>query len=152
MALFALALGSCSSRVVCLIEQSWYKRSETERRSQMSIPIKVYTSDWLVMDGLKVAVVMGNEAEGRRLLRFREDGTGIWVPVEEMVVQEPTMILQDDIARALLDSLTRHYQGASDLHTVRADLIHHRERHDRVVDALIVAVNSSLDAVQQANS
>ena len=37
----------------------------------------------------------------------------------------------------LLDALLRHYQGASDMHTVRADLLHERGRVDKLTDAMI---------------
>jgi hypothetical protein len=44
-----------------------------------------------------------------------------------------TFRLQDEAARALLDALLRHYQGASDMHTVRSDLLHERGRVDNLI-------------------
>lgn len=112
----------------------------------MGLPLKVYISDWGVMDGVKVAVVLGTAEDGnRRMMRFREDGHFDWEPVEPMIEHQPTLRFPDDIARALLDALTRHYSGASDLHTVRADYLHARDRHDRLVDHLIVVTNSLVD-------
>lgn len=58
----------------------------------------------------------------------------------------PTMLLTNDLARALLDALMRHYQGASDMHTVRADLLHERGRVDKLVTAVIDLADKSLDA------
>ena len=57
----------------------------------------------------------------------------------DQIVSEPavTIALDDDEARALLDALLRHYQGASDMHTVRSDLLHERARVDKLTEAII---------------
>lgn len=49
---------------------------------------------------------------------------------------EPTIIIPREAARALLEALLRHYDGASDLHTVRQDLLHERDRRGKLEDAM----------------
>lgn len=47
------------------------------------------------------------------------------------------MILTDDIARALMDELVRHYHGASDTLALRRDYDWVRGRYDKAVDVLM---------------
>lgn len=80
-------------------------------------------------------------------MHIDRDGFTHFDPVEDtMAVQKPTLTLSNDAARALLDALTRHYQGASDMHTVRADLLHERGRVDKLMTAVIDLADKSLDA------
>lgn len=74
----------------------------------------------------------------REILRLgKDEGRDMWEAYDGAIIEEPTLSLPDDLARALLDALLRHYQGASDMHTVRADLIAERKRSDKMIDALI---------------
>ena len=50
---------------------------------------------------------------------------------------EPTLALPDDMARALLDALMQHYQGAEDTRALRRDYDAERARVDKLTDALI---------------
>lgn len=53
-----------------------------------------------------------------------------------MVVQRPTLRLQDGMARALMDELVRHYHGASDVLALRRDYERVLDRYDKTVDAI----------------
>jgi hypothetical protein len=53
------------------------------------------------------------------------------------VALEPTLTLHESAARSLLDDLLQHYQGATDLHTVRGDLLNERSRVDKMLNSLI---------------
>lgn len=85
------------------------------------------------------------------LIRHGHEGAGytIVVPAEltmrdvppeasnQFHPDEPSLRLTDDMARALMDALSAHYGGTSDVRTLRADLLHERGRVDRVIDYLI---------------
>jgi hypothetical protein len=101
--------------------------------------IKVRVADAFAF-GFGVAVqVIQDEPGERRILRMSESSASyLWEPVPGLGAPvEPTMTLPDEVARPLLDALLRHYQGASDMHTVRADLLHERGRVDKLTDAMI---------------
>lgn len=48
-------------------------------------------------------------------------------------VTGPTIRIPTEFARALLDALLRHYQGASDMHQLRQDFLHERSRVDKLI-------------------
>jgi hypothetical protein len=58
---------------------------------------------------------------------------------------QPTLVLQDDMARALLDALMHHYQGAEDTRAVRRDYDAERARVDKLTDALISLADKLAD-------
>lgn len=49
---------------------------------------------------------------------------------------EPTLVLDDELARPLLDALCRHYSGAEDTRALRRDYERERSRVDVLVDHL----------------
>lgn len=99
--------------------------------------IECRISDQMMADGIAVWIVMKDGGRVVRVLHQEED-FATWEEVPEPLAQiKPTFTLEGECARALLDALTRHYQGAADMHSVRADLIHERGRVDKVTDALI---------------
>lgn len=51
--------------------------------------------------------------------------------------QQPSLRLPDDMARALLDALSAHYGGTTDVRTLRKDYDAERSRVDRLLDAAI---------------
>lgn len=105
--------------------------------------IEVRVSDDFMMDGVAIHVSMKREGDARRILRLHDDGQE-WEAVEPMTAVEPTLKLQGDAARALLDALLRHYQGASDMHTVRSDLLHERGRVDKLTSGILqIAIQAS---------
>jgi len=67
--------------------------------------------------------------DGQQHLKLEE------ISVAEMI--EPTLTLPDDMARALLDALTRHYHGAEDTRALRRDYDDERKRVDKLTGALI---------------
>ena len=104
--------------------------------------IKVQVAEDFFNDGIVVRVLM--EGDGSRMiLRIGENDVTQWVPFEPGLSAEPylTVRLPEDAGRALLDALLRHYEGASDMHTVRSDLLHERGRVDKLTDSLIRLVD-----------
>jgi hypothetical protein len=93
---------------------------------------KAYVQDNFILDGIDIFIVMDS---GRSRYLLRPDGSMEEVQ-EHVVVDGCTIRLNNEAARALLDKLTEHYQGASDLHTVRSDLLHEREQRDKLTDAI----------------
>jgi len=89
-------------------------------------------------DGIAVRITLEQEG-GRLIMHVGSDAMTSWEPFSPQPVSGNgiTMHLQDEAARALLDALLRYYEGASDMHTVRSDLLHERGRVDRLTDALI---------------
>jgi hypothetical protein len=91
-------------------------------------------------DGISVRITMEND--DRRLIMVPgEDGYTRWEEFnpQQVLTDGPalTIRLPDEAGRALLDALLRHYQGASDMHTIRSDLLHERGRVDKLTDAFI---------------
>lgn len=88
-------------------------------------------------DTIGVSIILQHSQEERSVLHFDTEGYAHWEAINEMAMTKPTLTLPNDVARALLDALTRHYQGASDMHTVRKDLIFERNRVDTLIAALL---------------
>lgn len=87
--------------------------------------------NWL-MDGIDIFITLQG-SDGRYLVR--RDGN-IERLEEGTVSNESTVTLSEEAARALLDQLLQYYQGATDLHTVRGDLLHEREQRDKLTAAI----------------
>lgn len=51
--------------------------------------------------------------------------------------QAPSLRMDDDMARALLDALAAHYGGTSDVQTLRKDYLAERARVDKLIDRLV---------------
>jgi len=67
-------------------------------------------------------------------MRLHEGGWAEFVTVEPAVQSSPTLRLNNDFARALLEALLRYYNGSEDARTTRADLLHERERVDKLIN------------------
>lgn len=92
--------------------------------------------NWAAM-GVNIAIVERSESMPPMILRLTDAGP-VWEPPGESSLQvKPTLQLGHEEARALLDALVRHYEGASDMHAARTDLLHERSRVDKLTDAVI---------------
>ena len=104
--------------------------------------IRAYVRDDPRSFGVSIAIVQQPEdnAYPREIFRLNGDSLGVMdfrlepVPVNAAV--EPTMILPDFMARALLDALTAHYHGAEDTRALRRDYDAERARVDKLTGAL----------------
>lgn len=47
---------------------------------------------------------------------------------------EPSLRISDEMAKVLLEALTVHYGGVSDVRTLREDYMHERERVDKFIN------------------
>lgn len=98
-------------------------------------PIRVQISDSMLADGIAVRIALRHSATDFYIGKISESGYMTFEPYDAVGGSDPgvTFSLNDDFARALLDALLRYYQGASDMHTVRSDLIKERERVDKLM-------------------
>jgi hypothetical protein len=94
--------------------------------------------------GFGVAILIadrpGDNAVGMpyRALRFGDGGSREWEQVTDVYAGHgPTLVLEEDEARALLDALTRYYNGAEDTRALRKDYDAERARVDKLTDAVI---------------
>jgi hypothetical protein len=86
-------------------------------------------------DGINLTVRIKDDHTHSRYMKITEEGRYIWEDMDGSLMRaHPTMHLSDDTGRAMLQALMNHYQGAEDLRTVRADLIHERGRVDKLIN------------------
>jgi hypothetical protein len=106
--------------------------------------IRAYVHDNYAFGGLGVAIsIVNHPPEGSMDVRPRLLHLGggpftvAWneIPADGAIT-EPTLTLGSDEARALLDALTRHYQGAEDTRALRRDYDGERKRVDTMIDHL----------------
>lgn len=101
-------------------------------------PIRIGITDSFEADGIAVIIGLRYSPEHTRIGRVNHDHGYIeWEDTEPAVAVEPTIRMNHDIARGLLEALLRYYGGAPDSHTVRADLMHERGRVDKMLDTLV---------------
>jgi hypothetical protein len=93
---------------------------------------KAYIHQNWLMDGIDIFIVILGP-NGKYLVR--RDGNTERLE-EGSASTEPTITLSEEAARTLLDQLLQYYQGATDLHTVRSDLLHEREQRDKLTAAI----------------
>lgn len=103
-------------------------------------PVRVQISTGLgfAMDGIAVRMSLHYGTQDIMVGRIGEQGRMRFEPYDVGTLEDPgvTFIIPDEFARALLEEMLRHYQGASDMHTVRADLLHERGRVDKLLNAV----------------
>lgn len=85
--------------------------------------------------GVSIGLVLEMEDQPKRVARLILDGRALsWETIEEGTVTEPTLVIGDEIARALLDTLTRYYHGAEDTRALRRDYDAERKRVDSLIE------------------
>lgn len=101
------------------------------------------------LPGMFLHIHLIQESDGTpcRILRIDDAGahtTYRWEDLPERPGPDiaPTLQVGDSEARALLEALSAHYSGASDMRTLRADLDYERRRIDELM-ALMGAVITS---------
>jgi hypothetical protein len=116
--------------------------------------LKVLISDNFAFasDAVAVAIILQHNHDERSVMHVSPEGYTTWDNVDPLVANKPTFTLPNDAARALLDGLMRHYQGASDMHTVRRDLLHERGRVDKMLEAVTALAGKAMDTADAAIS
>ena len=95
------------------------------RYNEPNSPMRVAIVPDFSVGGVSITIGLRHSPTGMAILRIGENGYQTFEEHEGLVaVEHPTMRLSDEFAMMLLEELLRHYQGASDMHTVRSDLLH----------------------------
>jgi hypothetical protein len=103
--------------------------------------IRAYVTEDLL--GMAVRISIVRQVEGDHLLSMLrvldDDSTRFrWQQIEDSGIEmKPTLTLQRDEARAMLDGLTRLFQGAEDTRALRKDYDAERARVDALARALV---------------
>lgn len=98
---------------------------------------EAHVSDDFMIDGVAVYLSIRHDKLRCQILRCQPDGNCTWEDHEPLTTTTPTLKLNGEAARALLDALLRFYQGSADTQTLRSDLLHERGRTDKLTDAVI---------------
>ncbi len=104
------------------------------QNEHMQSPVRVFVTDSFEIDGVAITMGLRYSQEEVRVMRLREGGWAEYETVEPAVQTNPTLRLNNDFARALLEALLRYYNGSEDARTTRADLLHERERVDKLIN------------------
>jgi hypothetical protein len=114
--------------------------------------ICAYITDDLYSFGVRISVVQQHEGRPHSILRVDDDpGRFRWEPIEDPRAEvKATMTLQNEEARALLDSLTRFFHGAEDTRALRRDYEAERGRVDLLVGSLSMVTQTLADRATEA--
>ena len=110
--------------------------------------IRARIADNFLDDGIAVRVTQDHDGgysgmPSRMVMRITPEGRATWEPYDEPSAlpasggSHLTMTMPEDVARALLDALTRWYHGAEDTRALRRDYDAERQRVDKLTDAVI---------------
>ena len=103
--------------------------------------IRAYIRENLPMDSLEITLIQGSDGTPRRIMGMVDPAAGIFrwedLPEDSRHDVTPTLHLGDDEARALLEALVRHYNGAEDTRALRRDYDAERMRVDTLTSALM---------------
>jgi hypothetical protein len=102
-------------------------------------------------DSFGIYIILKIDETTRSVMHMDQDGYVRWDEIDYPAGAEvkPSIMLQNDIGPLLLEALLRRYQGASDMHTVRADLLHERGRVDKLLDAQLRVNASMSDSIEK---
>lgn len=104
--------------------------------------IRAYIGEDIIGRSLAISLVEENEGSyPSSILRISEpssdNATYRWEPIGDPGTEiAPTLRLRDVDARALLEALVRHYNGAEDTRALRRDYDAERKRVDQLVATL----------------
>lgn len=106
--------------------------------------IRAYVTDGMSGPGVQVSVV--NQRDGdthpHEVLHVVGTENGVhhfhWQQIVPGMTFEPTLQVPADIARALLDGLTSHFEGNDDSPALRKDYDAERDRVDQLIEHLAV--------------
>lgn len=105
------------------------------------------TGDYII-DGIAIHIGYRADHASYWVKHFAADGTSSMSKIEATQNADPSLRLNNEEARALLDALLRHYQGSGDYHTLREDYLHERRRVDALIASIsIIATAETVDAV-----
>lgn len=90
------------------------------------------------VDGVAIQLARGVGDGGHvELLRFTSVSEVVGRSEASASMPAPSLVIDDDLGRALLDALAAHYGGTSAGQQMRADYEHERRRVDQMLDHLM---------------
>jgi len=109
-------------------------------------PIRVQISDNFYVDGIAVRISLHHSQTDVLMGRINEHGSLQFEPYDTATLPSPgaTFALNNDFARALLEALLRYYNGSEDARTTRADLLHERERVDKLLAVMCETMHDTV--------
>ena len=111
-----------------------------------SSPVRVYVSDNMIVDGIAVRISLHRSATDILVGKINEHGYLNFTSYDTTTYTDPgvTFALNNDFGRALLEALLRYYNGSEDARTTRADLLHERERVDKLIGVVCGIAHGSM--------
>ena len=102
--------------------------------------IQVRIREHIVGESLDIFLIRAHDGE-RYVLHMEDSRTFRWDSIGTAIaapdgVYEPSFTLPFDTGRALLEALTRHYNGAEDTRALRRDYDAERKRVDTAVEVI----------------
>jgi hypothetical protein len=82
-----------------------------------------------------------------RIMRIGDEGRSTLEMASPLEATGPTMIIPRDFAIVLMNALLKHFEGASDMHTLRSDFLHERGRVDKMMEHVLFVAGKALDKV-----
>lgn len=110
--------------------------------------IRVHIFDSHYSFGVGISILNEGEDRPREIARFENGQLRSFESFDPHAAVDPSLVLSDDIARALLDALTRRYHGAEDTRALRRDYDDERKRVDKLTAGLL-SLAASLAAPAQ---
>jgi hypothetical protein len=114
------------------------------------VTIRVHiNTDFTMFGNVRIWVADFEGDRPRRIMRYTDQQHFPWEDIDDSAVGlevEPTFTLQEDVARALLDSLVTHFQGAEDTRRLRADYdaaLRRGDEKDKLIADVLRAVTST---------
>lgn len=112
-------------------------------------PVRVQVSDNIIVDGIAVRISLHYSPQEIKVGKVNERGYLQFEPYDTTTYTDPgvTFSFNNDIARGLLEALLRYYNGSEDARTTRADLLHERERVDKLVGVVCEIAHDAMVSV-----
>lgn len=82
-----------------------------------------------------------------RIMRIGDEGRSTLEMASPLEATGPTMVIPRDFAIVLMNALLKHFEGASDMHTLRSDFLHERGRVDKMMEHVMASSRQALDKV-----
>lgn len=93
-----------------------------------------------MLHGIGLWLVERRQYDGIPVSTVGQPAELVYADLPEHTAPSPTLLLSDDMGRALLDALSAHYGGHSDVRSLRKDYDAERKRVDKLTDAVIQAM------------
>lgn len=94
---------------------------------------RAYVEQNFAMQGISIYLGM-KHSDGMTMIK---SVTTELQTLPEGAIAAPSLVMEDDLGRALLDALITHYGGATNVRQLRADYEHERGRVDKLIEHIM---------------